>query len=322
MFGENTKFICVRCASDEEWRQERKRSVGGSDVAAILGISKWQSPTAVYLEKTGKDDDEPDKTSPVMEFGNIMEPQIAAEFKKRHPDILVRRVNAILRPIGRPWAHASLDYECREPDGKWGVLEIKCAASEAEWKSGVPTYYLVQGQHYLATTDRDYVWFVVFFRDSCEIREYRIERDQDLIDTIEGRVDAFWEGVLSATPPTKMSGTEDESAALAKLYAHPQDRLTTVNDPALDGAVIAYENVSSQIKQLEKQKRQLADAICAKIGDSRGLVLKSAKRRVIWVRSERTTYDVARLAQDYPDIVADYARTKVTSGGLRIAKLS
>ena len=35
----------------EKQRLERKKSIGGSDVAAILGLSPWKTPGDVYLEK-------------------------------------------------------------------------------------------------------------------------------------------------------------------------------------------------------------------------------------------------------------------------------
>lgn len=322
MYGENTKFTCTRCANDDEWRIERNKSIGGSDVAAILGISKWKSPAAVYVEKAGIDDQTTKKDAPsaVMEFGNMMEPVIAERFKEEHPDILVRRANAILRPIDRPWAHASLDYECREPDGKWGVLEIKCAASEAEWKDGVVAYYMVQGQHYLSVTGRDYVWFCVFFRDSCKIASFRVERDEELIKHIDTRVDEFWENIVSKCPPKNVSGTKDESSALAKIYANPQDRLKSVTDANIESSVMVYETIAAQIKSLEKKRRQLSDAICRAIGDDRGITLPNAKRRVVWVRTERKSYDTARLAKDHPDIAEQYEKITTTSGGLRITK--
>lgn len=317
MYGENSQFTCVRCADDAEWRVERNKSIGGSDVAAILGISKWKSPAAIYVEKAGIAGDDDGPTSAVMEFGNMMEPIIAERFKQEHPDILVRRANAILRPIKRPWAHASLDYECREPDGKWGVLEIKCAASESQWKDGVVPYYMVQGQHYLSVTGRDYVWFCVLFRDSCEIRSFRVERDDDLIAHIDQRVDEFWENVVAKTPPKATSGTKDEAAALARIYASPTDALRRVDDPQVETAVLAYETISAQIKALEKKRRQLSDSICATIGDDKGITLPKANRRVTWIRSERTSYDTKRLAKDHPDIAEQYARTTTVSGGLR-----
>lgn len=323
MFGEHQVFECVRCADADEWAVERNRSIGGSDVAAILGLSKWNSPTSVYLAKIDPEKaaaTAKDKTNPVMKFGDIMEPVIAEQFKHDHPDILVRRANAILRPIKRPWVHASLDFECREPDGTWGVLEIKCAASEAQWKESVPDYYVVQGQHYLAVTDRSYVWFAVFFRDSCTFRYYRLDRDEHLITKMEEKVDAFWENVVSNTPPTKMVGTDDEMAALTAIYARPKNVSPTVTDEEAENLADAYETVSAQIKALEKRKRAFADQLCAKVGDNSAIILARSGRRVSWIRTERETYDTKAMIRDNPQMAEPYKKTVTQSQGIRIAK--
>ena len=37
--------------SREEWLRYRKQGIGGSDVAAIFGISKWNSAIYLWLKK-------------------------------------------------------------------------------------------------------------------------------------------------------------------------------------------------------------------------------------------------------------------------------
>ena len=41
-----------------EWLKTRQTGIGGSDVAAILGLSKWKTPLDIYLAKTGEVDQE------------------------------------------------------------------------------------------------------------------------------------------------------------------------------------------------------------------------------------------------------------------------
>ena len=36
----------------EQFIIDRKKGLGGSDIAAIMGISPWKTPMDVYLEKT------------------------------------------------------------------------------------------------------------------------------------------------------------------------------------------------------------------------------------------------------------------------------
>jgi len=42
----------------QEWLQERRKGIGGSDAAAVLGLSKWKTPYALWLKKTGQGTDD------------------------------------------------------------------------------------------------------------------------------------------------------------------------------------------------------------------------------------------------------------------------
>jgi putative phage-type endonuclease len=42
-------------ATEESWLEERKKSITGSDIAPILGLSHWTTKTQVFREKTGLD---------------------------------------------------------------------------------------------------------------------------------------------------------------------------------------------------------------------------------------------------------------------------
>lgn len=46
--------------SREEWLEERRKSIGGSDVAAVIGMSRFASPYTVWLDKTGRIPDKGD----------------------------------------------------------------------------------------------------------------------------------------------------------------------------------------------------------------------------------------------------------------------
>ena len=40
--------------SRAEWLAERRKSIGGSDAAAVIGLSRFASPYTVWLDKTGR----------------------------------------------------------------------------------------------------------------------------------------------------------------------------------------------------------------------------------------------------------------------------
>lgn len=65
--------------SREKWLRYRKQGIGGSDVAAILGISKWNSAISLWLNKTNQTEDDTQENE-AMEWGTIMEPVIRNHF--------------------------------------------------------------------------------------------------------------------------------------------------------------------------------------------------------------------------------------------------
>ena len=61
--------ISTRGMSREEWLEERKKSLGGSDMGAVLGLNRYRSPYTVWAEKTGRIGEEPENEA--MLFAGI-----------------------------------------------------------------------------------------------------------------------------------------------------------------------------------------------------------------------------------------------------------
>ena len=76
----------------EEWLEHRRKGIGGSDAAAILGMNPWKSPMDVWLEKTGEFTRTMKRTKDVL--GTVLEDIVAREFMAR-TGLKVRRRNAI-----------------------------------------------------------------------------------------------------------------------------------------------------------------------------------------------------------------------------------
>lgn len=62
--------------SREDWLEQRRHTIGGSDAAGIIGLSKWSSPVSVWADKTGRLPDKPDTEA--MRLGRDLEGYVAA----------------------------------------------------------------------------------------------------------------------------------------------------------------------------------------------------------------------------------------------------
>ncbi len=65
--------------ADGTFHADRLTGIGGSDLAAILGLSKWRSPYQVWLEKTGRS--QPQAATLAMRYGIHNEGFVAKEYE-------------------------------------------------------------------------------------------------------------------------------------------------------------------------------------------------------------------------------------------------
>ena len=103
----------------EEWLEERRKRIGGSDAAGILGLNPYSSPLAVYMDKKGLTPEREDNLA--MELGRELEEFVAKKFEAATGK-KVRRKNAIVINPRYPFAHANLD---RVVVGEDAILECK-----------------------------------------------------------------------------------------------------------------------------------------------------------------------------------------------------
>lgn len=315
IFGENEHFTTIRCEDNAAWLEQRTKGVGGSDVAAIMGLSKWKTPAQVWLEKTGRNQPDDISDKPYVAFGNIMEPLIGEWYSSNHPDRIVRRVNAICQSIERPWAQASLDYEVK--DGTWGVLEIKTARSAEDWQNGVPIYYQTQIIHYMTVTGRKFADVAVFFRDTCEFAEYRVELDPEDAAALVADVDNFWHNFVEADTMPQITGTAGEVSSLTEYYGKAKGNFRQVlGDLDALQAISNYQNAALREKLAKEEKTKASATLINLIGEDKGIETDIA--RVTWVRSQREKFDTKRFKAEHPDLYAEYASTYTQNGGLRI----
>lgn len=314
--GDGKYFTTIVCHSDEGWLKQRRKGVGGSDVAGIMGISKWSTPAKVWMQKMGTVDDDISEV-PYVKFGTFMEPYLGALYKTKHPDSEVRRVDAICQSIERPWAQASLDFEVLDPEiGEWGVLEIKTAKSNADWSDGIPAYYYTQVTHYMSVTGRKYADVFVFFRDSCETETYRVLRDEDDIAAVNEAVDEFWGFVESGTMPM-LSG--DDISDYAYMVGKPDAEIVESHDVDIDRLIDAYQNWSAAEREASAAKRDAAAKLMQAIGQHKGITTDVAT--VTWTRRNIRRFDTKRFKEDHPELFLAYSEERVESGGLRVKEL-
>lgn len=321
----DSPFDAYSLEDSDEWVRYRTTGIGGSDVASIMGASKYRSPLEVWLEKTGRKEspDLSDKES--VEWGNRLESVIRDKFADVHPELEVSEVKATLVRKDRLWAHANLDGMVKDKDGNYGILEIKTVgkAREHDWDDGVPDYYLTQVTHYMSVTGWDYAYVAALIGGQRYV-EHRVERDEDDVVAIVNAVDSFWRGFVMPDVMPAIVGTQSESRAIREQhpkatggneYVTKPDAQDMFNSLAWD-----YEKAREAESAAKKAKDIAANKMRLIIGDSKSV--STDIYRATWVRSTTRRFDQSSFQRDYPDLYARYCRDFQRDGGIRVKELS
>lgn len=300
------------------WLEARKKGIGGSDVASIVGVSKYQSPLETWLVKTGREDSPDMSAKQSVEWGSRLEPVIAEKFAELHPEYSVEEPGCMFVSEERPWAFANVDRVLVGKDGEKGVLEIKTVGlrSSADWDEWVPNYYMTQVVHYLAVTGFSFAWVAVLIGGQ-EYREYEVKRDEEDVKAISDAVDSFWNDFVMKDIMPQVIGSESESRALSRMFDEPSDVMLCMLDDELPQLEM-LEKQKELKKGVEEQIRFYENEVKAAIGDAAGI--ETETRRVKWVRSTYSKLDTKLLSAEHPEIVSEYTVAAKRDGGLRISK--
>lgn len=302
---------------NKQWVEARKNGIGGSDVASIMGLNKYSSPLNVWLVKTGREESPDLSDNQAVEWGNRLEDVVADKFADEHPELQVRRRNATMVSIERPWAFANIDRWVTDGNGNIGILEIKTVGMRraADWDNGVPLYYLTQVTHYMSVTGYQYAWVAVLIGGQ-EFREYYIERNEDDINTVNNYVDTFWHDFVEADTAPALIGNDPEANALLSQHSDPSQEFISMLDEDVS-MLDELQEIKDQMDDLKHRKTLIENQIKDLIGDNKGI--ETETKRITWVRSTRSSFDKKTFDAAHPGITNDYMKTSVTNGGIRIS---
>jgi putative phage-type endonuclease len=134
----------------DAWKLWRRNGVGGSDIAAIVGLSPFEDHTRVQILKEKVYGVERTQTQ-AMYCGTVLEPWARKLYQERHR---VQAAPVCIEMDGCDWARVSLDGLCTNGSPipaerlEW-LLELKCpgwATHSAALAGVVPDYYAAQVQ--------------------------------------------------------------------------------------------------------------------------------------------------------------------------------
>lgn len=294
------------------WLAWRSKGIGGSDAAAIAGLSPWKSPYVVWLEKTGQLLDDGHE-SEAMRWGTLLEPVIADEFEHRTGLYVTHRQLQAENPE-EPWRRATLDGLVAEPsrhelDEALGIYEGKTTSTiryGLDWSSGIPDHYALQVQHNLAVTGQDRAW-VTCLIGGQELVIHEVERDPDVIAELLEIEREFWWRVEHMKPPAA-DGTSRTADAIREAFSEPTPGRTIELPDELRQHLYALADARALKKQAEAREKEAQNALMAALGDAEAALL-DGREVITWKGVEDHRLDQKALRAEMPEVAEKYTRT-------------
>jgi putative phage-type endonuclease len=295
----------------QEWLGERKNYLGGTDLAAICGLSPYRTALDVYLDKTS--DDIREETNDAMRWGNLLEDVVAKAYsedtgyflKIADGPIYHSEYKFLAANIDR-WAHDIHPFK-NEMSTKH-VLECKTAGFNKgkEWgDSGtdqIPESYLVQVAYYAAICDVPKVDIAVLIGGQ-DFRIYTYNRDKNLEEKLIKIGVNFWHNHIEKRVPPKCVNTRDTfnlfPQSNSKQITAKNDILAKLEE--LKIAKMSEEQIQKTIEKLKVEIQEFMQDYDVLI-DENGNVIATWKNT-----APRSLFDLKRFKEEAKEMYLKYA---------------
>ncbi len=187
-----------------EWLEWRRKGIGASDVATIIGASPWSTPYQLWLDKTGRKQAFEGNAATVR--GQELESKARSRYELETledmpPGIAIHPKYDICR--------ASLDGI--RADNKL-ILEIKCMGEKNHalaMAGQIPEYYIPQMQFQLAATGADVCHFFAFGPDESS-KLIEVVPDIKMQGELISAAMTFWEKFVLADIAPPLESADDK----------------------------------------------------------------------------------------------------------------
>ncbi len=275
----------------------RKTGIGGSDAAAVLGLSPFATPLSIYHDK--KSTSTHKHVTPQMHWGNLMEPVIRNEYEK------VIGQSVMLTDTQR---HPKYSFMLANLDGivpYRNLVEIKTSSHEFGWgesgSSTIPLHYKIQCQHYMTITGYDKVDIPVLIGAS-DFRIYHLQEDKELQALcIEGEKN-FWENyILKDIEPSPVTYNE----VIEKYGKESIPSSIKATDKIIEH-VKDLNAIHSIQKSFEEDAKKIKTEIMKYMGINE-ILMNDNKPIVTWKMAKASSsFDKATFKKDHPELYSKY----------------
>lgn len=308
---------------------DRAGFLGGSDAAAVLGVSDWMTPLELFQKKTGTAP--PEKPNPrldsIRRAGTELEPHILrlllAKLRDQGLEVELLARNERYVDLQHPFLGCEIDFELRLT----GVTQINgddvtfdgehingdCKSSQGFWRwkwgaegsDDVPIAYAAQFMHGLGITGRQ--WCIVAALIGLhDVAIFWVRNDPETIEAMRAKEVDFWENHVQ----TKLEPDPVKFSDIRALF--PQDNGKTYEaTPEVADMVRQVEQLQKKVASAEEQIEALKVSIGEYMGDALRLTVQG--RESVTFKTQRTVrINHHALRRQHPSLAALFEETVET----------
>ena len=271
---------------------DRRQIIGGSDISAILGISPWQTPYQLWLEKTSEQPIEEDpKKATFFRRRKMMESYVIELAREEH-DLNVVARNARYYDPSCSIMSCEVDFE-HEWEKRIENADVKTVhpVMAKQWGAPgtdeIPQYYTAQFLWGQMITERDSTLCMAMI-GLDKLEPYRVKRDEALIHWMREQALRFWELVEKKTPPEI---TTLEDAKLAWRREQPAKQVVATSEilAIAERLALMKKGVVGRLAEADLLELDLKKFM----GNAEEMVDPQGERVLTWKTQAKKSYTVA-----------------------------
>lgn len=287
--------------------EERRNYIGGSDIAAVMGLNRYKTPLKVWLEKTGGIEPDDLSTNEKVYWGTRLEDIVAQEFSLRTGKQVRRQTKTYQHPK-YPFMVAHVD---RLIIGTDELLECKTASNyNKDWNdNGIPQEYILQVMWYLGITGKKKGYIACLINGS-DFQQREIKFDENVFNLMVISAVKFWDMVQKLEAPAV---TADDGETLQRLYPSYVDDIQERQE--LEALIALRQQASQEKDDAKKQYDEKSKVLDEYDNDIKNRIqnilgVSTDKYIVTWKDRNYTSLDKAQMIKDGID-VEKYTNTTV-----------
>lgn len=303
--------------------EDRTKYIGASRVAAILGLSPYQTPMGVWMDMTNP---EPRADTPATERGRFLERGILEWGGHKLGAQRVEYGAPISEPgiaiPDAPWASVHPDGAYLV-DGRWRLGEVKTSRVAHAWGDNgtdqVPDWYLCQVQMQLAAVpDAEDAVVAAYLPVQDQLLMMPVARDDEfqrfMIDTVG---DWYYRHIILGEAPS-LDASDATKRYLSNKFAR---EMAPLRDASADEVALLeqWKLARAALAAAEEQETMLKHQVQALIGEAEGLRWDGGKATWKW-QAGAARWDTKALEAAHPELVAQFKKRGDDLRVLRFAK--